>query len=345
MKSAELPTFYFVCKSLERKWPEILRGEIPEIKDIHHKINSNEDAWILLSYLILKNKGMNVFITDKAVANNICIFSNDHHLRKFDCLSILDKTYDTYVVSCQADMNYSHLADKVIVHNKHQIRSNQKDIYLNLWIQPFLTPRDPSRGSKIENLTFKGHINNLNKDYLSSDFIQEIKKLSIKFDTNTILREGDICKFNDYTNEDILLAVRNEAYEQLHNKPAMKLINAWKAGVPALLGPESAYRDLKTSELDYIEVNSVSEVIDAIRKLKDNPNLYLDMIQNGRERAKSFSDDISAERWRNFLENDVYPDYLRWRQLTIQKKILIYSLKATKEMLAKIKGKLYHWFY
>ena len=38
-------------------------------------------------------------------------------------------------------------------------------------------------------------------------------------------------------------------------KPPSKLFNSWLAGVPAVLGHESAYRAERRSDLDYIEVS------------------------------------------------------------------------------------------
>src|SRR5436309_1927650 len=81
----------------------------------------------------------------------------------------------------------------------------------------------------------------------------------------------------------LVLAVRPEGRST--NKPASKLVNAWLAGVPALLGPEIAYRELRRSELDYCEVSSLAEAQAAVDRLLGDPGLYNAMVENGRARA------------------------------------------------------------
>lgn len=44
-------------------------------------------------------------------------------------------------------------------------------------------------------------------------------------------------EWHDYQHVDAVLAIRDCPPVVLATKPASKLINAWKAGVPALLGP------------------------------------------------------------------------------------------------------------
>lgn len=63
-------------------------------------------------------------------------------------------------------------------------------------------------------------------------------------------------EWHDYQHVDAVLAIRDCPPVVLATKPASKLINAWKAGVPALLGPEPAYRELRTSPLDFLEAAS-----------------------------------------------------------------------------------------
>jgi hypothetical protein len=54
--------------------------------------------------------------------------------------------------------------------------------------------------------------------------------------------------WHDYSTDDLVLAVRDLTEKDALVKPASKLVNAWIAGVPALLGPEPAFanRDSQT---------------------------------------------------------------------------------------------------
>jgi hypothetical protein len=84
-------------------------------------------------------------------------------------------------------------------------------------------------------------------------------------------------------------------------KPGTKLYNAWLAGVPAVLGPEPAFRELRRHELDYLEVTSVEEALAAIDRLRSDPALYRAMVDHGRERARDFSVEAILDRWTDLL--------------------------------------------
>jgi hypothetical protein len=90
--------------------------------------------------------------------------------------------------------------------------------------------------------------------------------------------------------------------KKLHaRKPATKLYNAWLAGVPAILGPEQAYRELRRSDLDYLEVKNVPEALAAVDRLIREPALYAAMVENGKRRAEEFTIDAIRKRWVDLL--------------------------------------------
>jgi hypothetical protein len=105
----------------------------------------------------------------------------------------------------------------------------------------------------------------------------------------------------DYRDADVLVAVRHLSPAYADSKPASKLVNAWMAGVPALLGPESAFRDLRESAYDYLEVRSADEVLAAIRWLKEHPGVYREMVRNGLARARAFAVDRLTASWWSYL--------------------------------------------
>ena len=105
----------------------------------------------------------------------------------------------------------------------------------------------------------------------------------------------------DFREADLILAVRPGGRHRATNKPASKLVNAWLAGVPALLGPEVAYRDLRRSELDYFEVASVGEALAAVDRLLGDPDLYSAMVENGRARSVDFTAEAIVPRWGKLL--------------------------------------------
>ena len=91
-------------------------------------------------------------------------------------------------------------------------------------------------------------------------------------------------RWTDYSDVDLVLAVR-PPIGTYTDKPASKLYNAWRAGVPALLGPEPAFRELYTDPLDYVEVSTVEDALAAIDRLRAEPDLYRRMIDRGRRRG------------------------------------------------------------
>ncbi len=99
-------------------------------------------------------------------------------------------------------------------------------------------------------------------------------------------------EWHDYQHVDAVLAT----------KPASKLINAWKAGVPALLGPEPAYRELRTSPLDFLEAASAEAVLDSIDRLQQESGLYRRMTEHGAKRAQAFDVNMLTQKWISLLE-------------------------------------------
>ena len=115
-------------------------------------------------------------------------------------------------------------------------------------------------------------------------------------------------QWHDYRRVDAIVAVRSfDAVETFDVKPASKLVNAWRAGVPAILVPESAYRAERESEIDYLEVSTMEETLDALKALKNSPDLYLQMVEQGKRRAQAFTPAHVAREWELFFREVAIP--------------------------------------
>ena len=112
-------------------------------------------------------------------------------------------------------------------------------------------------------------------------------------------------RWNDYSTIDVVVALRPAEAWAARSKPAAKLQNAWAAGVPAILSPESQYRHLRRSSLDYIEARSAADVLAAVDRLRADPDLYDAMVRNGLERGREFHTDRIVRRWREVLWDDI----------------------------------------
>lgn len=167
--------------------------------------------------------------------------------------------------------------------------------------------------------------------YLSQDDLHpdEIPKSMDVLDVNSYVRLRTKCSWTLQTylrlkaenffcilsgvmpEEGIVLAFRGSRRDYIH-KPNSKLYNAWHAGVPAILGHESAYQAERRSELDYIEVTSLCEVVSALKRLRDDKELRKAMVENGRIRAEETNYTNLTARWHDLIAKTVVPAYERW---------------------------------
>ncbi|WP_297085881.1 glycosyltransferase [Thermoleptolyngbya sp. C42_A2020_037] len=297
----------FVVKYSE-KWSDLFRSpesSIPDPNTLCTRIQTLEDCWVVLTYLHLKRRNLNVFISDRFIPGEICVVSSPD-------LGIRDLTFNSFMVGCRGDGSKPVLCDMAIVQNRANVES-AADIFIPHWPQPGLIPRLKERGSTIENVVFNGYEINLYAPFCSSEFQRELENLGVKLVINGSPENGPVM-WHDYSTNDLVLAVRDLTEKDALGKPASKLVNAWIAGVPALLGPEPAFRDLRQSELDYIEVKTPEAVLEAIQKLKAQPETYQKMVLNGFRRAQEFSVDNIAEQWCQALSGPVAENYERWKQ-------------------------------
>ena len=164
-------------------------------------------------------------------------------------------------------------------------------------------------------VTYKGAAENLHPDFLTHHWQRDLADLGLTFVVDapigpedervrglgSSIEVGSPSNWHDYSSADVTLAVRPDARHRYRHKPAVKLINAWRAGTPALLGPEPAYRELRRSKLDYLEVSTRDEARVALSRLLEEPDLFAEMIENGRRRAEEFSVASITERWETLL--------------------------------------------
>jgi len=129
--------------------------------------------------------------------------------------------------------------------------------------------------------------------------------------------------------------VRNLTRYDARYKPASKLVNAWWAEVPALLGPEPAFQELRQSPLDYFEIRSVEDVLRAVAQLKAEPDRYRAMTDNGRQRRVAFSTEQNLRDWVSLFEGKIAQSFQRWQQTSRAGKLLYYSKGVIMEPLSK----------
>ena len=278
----------------------LLRDAHPE-KDFH-LFSTGSQVWIGQTYLRLKMAGYPVTLTNELPSSGIVIAHSDHISNILRQRSLIS---DLMLVAVRADRPARFQGDHEVVQNRYSA-SDARSHYIQHWPQPGLIIRDVSRKNRVENVAFKGVTREMLKDFSTPSWEKSLNEQNIKWhaDASTFTHGSDQnyqVNWNDYSTTDLIVAIRNNLDHTHTRKPASKLINAWLAGVPAILGPEQAYRELRTNEYDYIEAASASEAMAAILRLKNNPKLYEAMVDNARERALSVTTERCTEQWARLL--------------------------------------------
>ena len=261
-------------------------------------------AWVVQTVMRLREAGYKVAIQSTLPDRGIVVLLPEPHFRDAFLEQFEYQHRELLIVTIRADIVgfSSPLADAEIVQNGY-FADEKRIFHIPHWPQPGLIPRDPARGTRIRTIAFKGDQGNLHPDLFSDRFVDFLARHTMEVRLEETEDRTAPQPWHDYEDIDLLIAVRKPWHEGdlFYNKPASKLINAWHAGVPALLGPEIAFRELRRDPLDYIEVASDRDAMTAIQRLIENPDRYAAMIDHGRERAEDYKPDIIAQRWAEVL--------------------------------------------
>jgi hypothetical protein len=270
----------------DRDWREFVTGE---------------RAWILQTYLRLRASGAPVQLATQLPERGIAVFSS----KQRRLLRSQVAHPGLVLLGVREDVGEALIADYEIVQNPSQADGKRRFL-LPFWPQPGLIPRDAARGTRVDNIAYKGFENNLHPELRGTAWREALQRRQLGWLTDAVSYTRDATQFkglawNDYSSVDVILAVRPPDPNLHAHKPATKLYNAWIARVPALLGREIAYRHLRRSELDYIEVANAAEALQAIERLRSDPALYQAMVDNSARRAQEFTVERLTEQWRMLL--------------------------------------------
>jgi hypothetical protein len=292
----------------DRDWRLFMRGE---------------RAWILQTYLRLKQAGFPVELSDRLPDFGVVVISGQ---RRKELQLTPGQRKRLLIVATVQDLSFPAIADLHLVQDPRQTGP----IYalpIRFWAQPGLQQRDPSRGARIERIAFKGTSENLHPSFRTARWIAELAELGVSWVEDAVpspevARDPSGLHWNDYREVDLALGVRPTDVINRKGKPASKLIVPWLAGCPALLGPEPAFQEQHCSELDYIEVAKPDDALRAIAALQDDPARYLAMIDNGRVRGAPFSVEHVTQQWADILfrrlpELQRDADFQRWRRMPV----------------------------
>lgn len=258
--------------------------------------------WVLQTYLRLARAGLPVELSAELPQEGLVVF---HARQRHAVISRGRPDARVVLVGVRGDCRDPLIADFEIVQNGRYADDRQR-FFVPHWPQPGLQPRAADRGARIRRIDYKGWIENLDRSFLKSDWEHFLAARGIEWHIDgpgfeqAADRQVEI-EWADYREVDLVLSVRRLSWRHRFCKPATKLYNAWLAGVPAILGREYAVREIRRSELDYLEVSSVADAKRAVSRLIEDPELYLAMVRHGRERATQYSIDATLGKWTKLL--------------------------------------------
>jgi hypothetical protein len=293
---------HFMARALASAWPDLDDLTEDDVDAQAMRFRGGVNNWVVQTYLRLKTSLASAGIVATIGETLVPACVNVAHR---DCLNrLLTPYFRSFVVGIRADRPPVFLCNVEVVQNDLQPRT-ARTAFVNFWPQPGLVARDAARGSRVERMAYFGRSSSVPAWFHDPAWHAALAAIGVTFE----IREA---RWFDYADVDVVLAHRVEAPTMLRQKPASKLTNAWRAGVPALLADEPAYASLRASDLDYIAIDSPTDVLAALRRLRAMPARYAAMAANGRSRGAAFSVAAVKAQWMRFLLFRVLPEAVDW---------------------------------
>lgn len=253
-------------------------------------------SWVWPAYCRLRMCGLEVSFSYELEKKAVNLVHCENACKLFKASDF--RNY--FIVGIRADYRPFPYGQLEVVQN--QLHAGGRCIYMPHLPQPGLIPRKAGR-TCVENIGFSGRPQNfVDADRLS----RHLKRMGFKY---VFKGEGE---WHDMSEIDILLGIRSFSKKTYDSKPATKLVNAWLAGIPFIGGFDSAYEQVGEPGKNYLKASTLEELLDAIGKLKHDPQLYKQMVDEGRAAARPYTADKITEYWKQFLTEQVAPAYRAW---------------------------------
>lgn len=261
--------------------------------------------WVLQAYLRLRAAGADVALDSKLPPDGLLVFYAAH---KRQIQRLWTKRCRSLLVGVRGDRHEIDIADVEILQNPTFAQPPRR-IAMPHWPQPGLLERDATRGARLQNVAFKGARKSLHPQLADPAWDRALQAIGLNWQDSSSASEGESAPqaWRDFRSVDAVVAVRPPRRDAYPGKPATKLINAWLAGVPAIVGPESAYMALRESELDFLIAADAEQTLAALRSLQEDPELYRAMVENGFRRARAFDASALTLHWQQLLFDELLP--------------------------------------
>jgi hypothetical protein len=251
--------------------------------------------WSLQTYLALRNRGLPLTCSRNLLRDRINIGHAAH-------VSTLRPVH-SFLVSLQADYRPCGWANVHVVQNKKQVRKHTQ-FWMPHWPQPGLIERSSTRRG-VSTVAFAGLSYNLAGNV--ADWSRELREIGCEF------RLLGPSNWNDFSEVDVVIGIRNFDRRNHDTKPPTKLFSAWLAGAVAILGNDSAYGQVGVAGEDYLVANTLQDAVALIKRLRDDPPLFDQIVQHGKRKAQCFTSARITNRWIDLLAGPVQMTYHEWQ--------------------------------
>lgn len=264
-------------------------------RDWSHFVMNGEHAWACQSYVILRHFGFDARL-DLPRNRTSLVFAHYTRLNQMHWLG------DSYIVCLRADYPKSPIANFHIVQNPRQ--ESPRAAYIPHWPMPAVMPRNPTRKDVCT-------VGLMGIPWQQADMIPLWKDSILS--RGLLLRIiGADGRWNDFSDIDILVAIRSFDDSTHDTKPPWKLLTAWTARIPLIAGRDSAYQHIGIPGKNYLVATSLDDALDAIDRLCNSPQLYNAIVQAGLEEVKNYQLVHIIDRWQFILTTRILPDYTKW---------------------------------
>jgi hypothetical protein len=276
-----LPDAHLPSPERREAW---LRGEIPNL--LAGGKSASAQSWIFQSWAELRSLADIELVGTLPESGLIVTLSNF-------LPTGFRASPEQFVAAVVADYLPHPGAQVQIVQNLAHARRLPGSVFMPHWPQPNLIPRDPARGGRVETVAFFGDPANLAPEVSGDHFARALAEQT----GGARLEVREHTRWHDYSDVDVILALRGFTRARHINKPATKLYNAWLAGVPFIGGSDSAYAAEGVAGQDFLVADSPNSCLAHIGRLRANPAEFAALVAAGHRRAEGCSRAAVRARW------------------------------------------------
>lgn len=248
-------------------------------------------AWIVQTYLLLRAQGEPVELAATFSQNAI----NVVHVAQ---LARLRRPSGCFLVGVRADYPPVRWCHYHIVQNQTQI--SQRSIWLPHWPQPGLIPRDPSRGDRAQRVAYFGRtVNHYTRFFHRASGYFRVRDALRNICGHLgldLVERGPEC-WNDFSDVDVVLGLREFGNRTFDTKPPTKLINAWLAGTVFIGGADSSYVQVGVPGKNYLLASTQTACQRAMEDLLAGRIEYRLLVATGSAAAAAYDRAGIHERW------------------------------------------------